>query len=113
MSPNENRSISRTKSKKFVLYATCLSAILIVPIGAAIFLHNNVVFRGEIVYLDFEGGFYGIVSDKLTSYDPINLPEEYEQSGLRIFVIARLRPDLGSYHQWGSVIEIRYIRIID
>lgn len=39
---------------------------------------------GEIRYLDFECGFYGIVSDDGRCYDPVNLPSEFKNDGFQI-----------------------------
>ncbi len=39
---------------------------------------------GTIVYLNFEGGFYGIIADNGEHYDPINLPSEFKKDGLRV-----------------------------
>ena len=67
---------------------------------------------GTIVYNDFEGGFYGIVSDFLipgypiNHLDPINLPQEFKEDGLRVWFKVRLRPDLYSFHMWGIMVEI-------
>ena len=39
---------------------------------------------GRIQYNDFEGGFYGIVSDDGEHYDPKNLPDDFKEDGLRV-----------------------------
>ena len=62
--------------------------------------------RGEIVYLSFEGGFYGIISDYGMHYDPINLPDEFRIDGLRISFRAKIRRDQVSFHMWGTIIEL-------
>jgi inhibitor of cysteine peptidase len=68
--------------------------------------------EGTIVYNDFEGGFYGIVSDSfipgypINHLDPINLPQEFKEDGLRVWFKVRLRPDLYSFHMWGVMVEI-------
>ncbi len=61
---------------------------------------------GEIVFISFEGGFYGIVSDYRMHYDPINLPDEFKIDGLRISFKAKIRDDLVSFHMWGTIIEL-------
>ena len=61
---------------------------------------------GTIIYLDFEGGFYGIVGDSGGNYDPINLPHAFEVDSLRVKFTAKIRPDLGSYHMWGTIVEL-------
>jgi len=73
---------------------------------------------GTIVYNDFEGGFYGIVSDfdipgyPITQLDPITLPQEFREEGLRVWFKVRLRPDLVSFHMWGILVEILEIHKI-
>jgi hypothetical protein len=63
---------------------------------------------GEIIYLSFEGGFFGIVTDEGIHYDPINLPSEFEIDGLRIRFIGE-KLDLYSFHMWGIIIRIIFI----
>lgn len=65
---------------------------------------------GTIKYIDLEGGFYGIVTDYDGHYDPINLPSEFQVDGLRVKFIAKIRKDLHSYHMWGTIIELIYIK---
>lgn len=64
---------------------------------------------GTIKHLSFEGGFYGIVSDNGKHYDPINLPREYRQDGLRIaFQAVRTKGQM-STRMWGTIIKITRI----
>ncbi|MFX1327632.1 MAG: hypothetical protein ACFE91_05740 [Promethearchaeota archaeon] len=65
---------------------------------------------GEIVFLSFEGGFYGIISNDGKHYDPINLPDEFKIDGLRISFTAKIRPDLVSLHMWGTIVELLSIK---
>ena len=68
---------------------------------------NELIYgTGTIIYLKIEGGFYGILSDDGEHYDPINLPIEYQQDGLRISFIAKERSDLLSFHMWGKIVEL-------
>lgn len=62
--------------------------------------------RGTVTYIDVEGGFYGIVSGDDGRWDPINLPSDFTQDGLKVKFRAKLRKDLASYHMWGTLIEI-------
>jgi hypothetical protein len=61
---------------------------------------------GTIRYFTIEGGFYAIRGDDDVTYDPIDLPLEVRQDGLRIRFRARLRPDMASIHQVGPVVEV-------
>jgi phosphodiesterase/alkaline phosphatase D-like protein len=61
---------------------------------------------GTIVFLRFEGRFYGIFSDDGGYYDPINLSQEFQVEGLRICFVAKICKGLAGLHMWGSLIEI-------
>jgi hypothetical protein len=67
---------------------------------------NIVEGAGTVVWLNLEGGFWGIVGDDGNHYDPINLGSEFQGEGLRIYFRAKVRPDLLSSHMWGEMIEI-------
>jgi inhibitor of cysteine peptidase len=66
--------------------------------------------KGTVVYMDLEGGFYGISGDDGKNYDPMNLPGEYKQDSLRVEFKYKKRTDLASFHMWGTIIEIVEIK---
>ncbi len=63
-----------------------------------------VEFVGQVTYVPFEGGFYGLVSGA-DMYDPLLLPKEYQQDGLKVRVRARLR-DWVSGRNWGRMVHV-------
>lgn len=65
--------------------------------------------KGTVVYLSFEGGFYGIAGDDGENYDPINMPQEFKIQGLRVQFTANFT-DYLSYHMWGYVVKLLSIR---
>ena len=69
---------------------------------------------GTIVLNDFEGGFYGIISDEFHNgencFDPINLPSEFMQDGLRVKFKALVTFGQYSFHMWGTIIRILDIK---
>ena len=65
--------------------------------------------KGTIVFNDFEGGFYGIIGDDGDHYDPLNLPSEFNEDGLRVRFEGIMRGDVASFHMWGNVIELTKI----
>jgi hypothetical protein len=67
---------------------------------------------GTIKYFSFEGGFYGIVGDDGKSYDPIKLDKDYCSDNLRVKVLGFARNDIMSTHNWGTIVEINNIEII-
>jgi len=66
-------------------------------------------FEGAVTWVDLEGGFFGILGDDGTQYDPVNLSGEFAVDGLRVVVAARVRNDLASAHMWGLLISIENI----
>jgi hypothetical protein len=61
---------------------------------------------GTIVFLSFEGGFYGIVGDDGKHYDPTNMSQEFQKDGLRVRFEAKTLQGMASYHQWGTLVEL-------
>jgi hypothetical protein len=61
---------------------------------------------GTIRYLDFEGGFYGIVADNGEKYDPVNLPRAYRKDGLRVKFHVKEKKGMAGIHMWGKIVEI-------
>jgi hypothetical protein len=75
---------------------------------------GTLTITGTVQYVQLEGGFWAIEgrsadTASTETYEPINLPESFERSGLRVGVRAKQRNDLGSYRMVGPVIEIRSI----
>lgn len=70
---------------------------------------DTFVSTGTVVFLSFEGGFYGIRGDDGKNYDPMNLAAEFRKDGLRIRFEAKELPDRASVHMWGTIIEIKHI----
>ncbi len=93
----------------------------IIPAGAAIAGNDFVAapvsavslqtlkFNGTVVYNTFEGGFYGIVADDGTSYDPIGLPSAFAKDGMRVHVVAQPCPGMASIHMWGEIVKVTAI----
>ena len=69
-----------------------------------------VISAGTVTFIGVEGGFYGIVTDDGSRYDPINLPPEYRQDSLQIRFMGIIRRDLDSFHMWGQLIELMWVR---
>lgn len=67
---------------------------------------------GTVQYVELEGGFYGIVADDSTRYNPQNLSEEYREDGLRVRFRAAER-DVMTTQMWGTPVEILDIMPID
>jgi hypothetical protein len=61
---------------------------------------------GTVRYVPLEGGFYVIEADEGAFYDPINLGDEYKVDCVRISFVARLAPELVSFHMVGTMVEL-------
>ena len=70
---------------------------------------DTIATTGTVIFLSFEGGFYGIEGDNGQHYDPINLPIEFQKVGLRIRFEAKEYSYGSTSRQWGKYIEIRHI----
>ena len=86
-------------------------SVLLICVGLSGCVENNIVIgNGEIRYIDLEGGFYGIVSDDDEHYDPVNLPLDFEEDGLRVEYKLKILENQSSFHMWGTIVEIIEIR---
>jgi len=70
------------------------------------------VLDGTVRFIDLEGGFFAILGDDGSRYDPLDLPVRFAQDGLRVGVVARIRRDLASAHMWGELIDIDTIELL-
>jgi hypothetical protein len=61
---------------------------------------------GTVKYFSFEGGFFGIAGDDGVNYDPINLGETYKKDNLKIKFKGKIRTDMMSTRNWGTIVEI-------
>ncbi|MBL1376068.1 hypothetical protein [Zobellella iuensis] len=70
----------------------------------------SIYISGTIRYLNLEGGLYVIRDIRGTHYHPLNLPPAFEQDGLAIEALARLRNDGLPAGLVGPRIELLHIR---
>lgn len=89
--------------------ARTLQAAEIEPVVSNVVKEKLIRDIGVIKYIGLEGGFYGIIGRR-GRYDPINLPREFQQDGLRVRLTGKLLPDYSSFHMWGRMIELISLR---
>ena len=99
-------------SKKLILILSSFTIISLFGVLMIINTNTVVINVGTIVWMELEGGFYGIITDNGARYDPINLGSNYQIRGQRIFFIALKSANQGSFHMWGTIIDIIYIQKI-
>lgn len=61
---------------------------------------------GTVRWLDLEGGFWGIVGDDSTHYDPGTLDERFQHDGMRVRFDARVNESQMSTRQWGRLVTL-------
>lgn len=61
---------------------------------------------GTVQFIDLEGGFYGIVADDGSRYDPSDLPAEFQEDGLRVEFRAERREGVVTMRMWGQVVRL-------
>jgi hypothetical protein len=65
---------------------------------------------GVVKRYQLEGGFYAILGDDGVTYDPVNLPAEFQKDGLAVEADAHKRSDMLGIHQVGPIVELDRIR---
>lgn len=69
--------------------------------------------KGRVVFVDLEGGFYGILGENGEKYYPVNLNQSFKVDGLHVKFEGRLCRNISTAHMWGKPVEITKIEIID
>jgi hypothetical protein len=65
---------------------------------------------GTVRLLTVEGGCWVIDASDGVRYEPVSLPTEFRQDGLRVSVALHERPDIGSFCMVGRMAEILSIQ---
>ncbi len=68
--------------------------------------------QGRVQFLDFEGGFYGIITDDGKKLLPMNLKAEYHQLGAVIQFKGYVMKDVVTIQQWGTPFKIAEIKLL-
>jgi hypothetical protein len=61
--------------------------------------------EGTIVWVNIEGGFWGIEATNGHEYEPVNLAPEFQVNGLKVVFTGKLL-NWGTMHMWGEVMEV-------
>lgn len=67
---------------------------------------NVIEATGTVQYIEVEGGFYGLVADDGTKYDPSGLPDGFQEDGLRVAFSAEPRENVLTSRMWGQVVRL-------
>ena len=67
---------------------------------------------GTVIYLDIEGGFYGIKTSTGEKLLPVNLKKEYKLNGTEIRFKGKFIKDMVTIVQWGTPFELTQVELI-
>ncbi len=67
---------------------------------------DGLEYTGKIIYVESNGGFYGVESETGEKYVPTNLPELLKQNGLWVQVTAKITNDNKEKPNWGTPIQL-------
>lgn len=82
----------------------------VVPTPGAEQVGRQIRITGVVRRSELEGGFYAIHGDDGVTYDPTNLPPEFQKDGLQVEAEARRRADMVGIHQVGTIVQLERIR---
>ncbi len=94
-----------------------ISVVAVTLVGCSLFGPDEacecVSGDGMIVFVQLEGGFYGIVADDGEHYDPLNLPAEFWVDSLRVYFEGKIPRGVGTFHMWGKPLCLFRIHRLD
>ena len=65
-----------------------------------------------VTYIDLEGGFYGLITDKGTKLLPINLEKEHQIDGTVLSFSSKRTTTRVTTKQWGQLVELIDVKLI-
>lgn len=69
-------------------------------------MNNKIKIIGHVKYLDFEGGFWGVIGNDGKEYRPVNMPNQLKHDGEAVEITARPAEEEMSIHMWGEPVKI-------
>jgi len=64
----------------------------------------GIQFKGKVVFNSFEGGFWGVVTDKGKKLDG-TIPKKFQVEDLRVNGSYQERKNVASIHMWGNIVK--------
>lgn len=106
------------KEKKMDIKAESMPKELVAePVTQAEAVEENVKgevsMKGSIIYKDLEGGFYAFIAENGDRYTLHGLDETYQKNGLVVEVKGTPKPDLMTFTQFGTVLQVSSVKVLD
>jgi hypothetical protein len=67
---------------------------------------KKITITGVVVYLDLEGGIWGVIDDKKKEWLPVNMPAELMSAGAKVELKATVIHDFFAGDMWGTPVEV-------
>ena len=74
---------------------------------------GGVSMKGSIIYKDLEGGFYAFIAENGDRYTLHGLDETYQKNGLIVEIKGTPKPDLMTFTQFGTVLQVSSVKVLD
>lgn len=74
---------------------------------------QSVTLTGSIIYKELEGGFYAFIAENGDRYTLHGLDETYQKNGLIVEVNGVTKPDVMTFTQFGTVLQVNTIKVLD
>ncbi|CAB9493431.1 ribose-phosphate pyrophosphokinase [Alteromonas macleodii] len=74
---------------------------------------GEVSMKGSIIYKDLEGGFYAFIAENGDRYTLHGLDETYQKNGLVVEVKGTPKPDMMTFTQFGTVLQVSSVKVLD
>ena len=74
---------------------------------------DEVSMKGSIIYKDLEGGFYAFIAENGDRYTLHGLDETYQKNGLVVEVKGTPKPDMMTFTQFGTVLQVSSVKVLD
>ena len=74
---------------------------------------DKVTLTGTIVHKEMEGGFYAFIAENGDRYTLQKLDKKFHRNGLIVKVTGMPKPDLMTTTQYGTVMQVEDIEILD
>jgi hypothetical protein len=75
--------------------------------------NNMITVTGTIIFKNIEGGILGLNGNDGNKYTPRNLKPKYRRPGLVLEITGTINEDLLSFKQYGRMLEVKSVKIID
>jgi hypothetical protein len=108
MSPEKNQHVMNAIAIVFAFVSVAF--LLACGCTTSVENPNEVSGAGTVVYIDLEGGFYGIIASDGSEYLPLNLPVQYQENGISVVFEGVIREDMYTIQQWGTPLDITTIQ---